>query len=114
MYNLVKQTLKKVGQICPKTPLLHPFGQICPSPRQAGKDYSTKFTFDQLAKRVFVRGDKKNKDGQIASEVSQEWKRLYNEVVIKNYKHYKARFPDGSEGEKELKVGKYFVLEWDN
>ena len=86
------------------------------------KDYSTKFTFDDLAKRVYARADKKNKDGEIASVVSSEWKRLYNDVVIKTYQNYKASFPDGSEvenpdgleGEKELKVGKYWELFWNN
>ena len=68
------------------------------------KDYSSRFTFDSLANRVFAKAGKKKKEGEIASVVSHEWKRLYNDVVIKTYKKYKHAFPDGMEGKEQLKV----------
>ena len=46
------------------------------------------------------KGQKQGKpkdDGKVASDASNQWQKMYNEVVIEQYNLYEGKFPETSE-----------------
>ena len=76
------------------------------------KDDKSKYMFESLASNVYQLNNKKvgseKEDGTVASDASNQWQKLFNDVVLQQYKCYSGRFPNTTEDDFAEKVSNMF------